>query len=279
MSGNGEDYKRVPNSEKTWEIDAYPKLLSEIRTALGTDKLISAAVPGLQRDMIAFGKDNLPKIAQSVEFLNIMTYDLMNRRDSFTKHHTGLEACKDAIQAYLANGLPEAKVVLGFAFYVKWFKTDANGGCDTQPIGCKTALMEDEQGNDLGQAGAFAWHDEVPSDLSDSFEKAMKMGRYDERSGGHYFWDGDNHIFWSWDTPEAMHKKYATIVQGHRLGGVFAWGLGEDGPEWEHLQALTAEVQQHSYGSVDYLQNCASTDESSNRVDHGRGMSQEKEEL
>ena len=56
-SGNGEDYKQIPTSEKAWEIEAYPLLISEIRSALGSNKLISAAVPGLPRDMLAFTKD------------------------------------------------------------------------------------------------------------------------------------------------------------------------------------------------------------------------------
>lgn len=35
-SGNGEDYKQISRSEKAWEIEAYPLLLSEIRSALGS---------------------------------------------------------------------------------------------------------------------------------------------------------------------------------------------------------------------------------------------------
>lgn len=43
--GNGEDYKKLSNSEKSWEVEAYPKLLAEIRAAIGPDKIMSAAVP------------------------------------------------------------------------------------------------------------------------------------------------------------------------------------------------------------------------------------------
>jgi Glycosyl hydrolases family 18 len=67
--GNGEDYKRNPNQEKVWEIEAYPKLLAEIRAILGPNKLMSAAVPGLRRDMIAFMKDTIPLIMESLDFL------------------------------------------------------------------------------------------------------------------------------------------------------------------------------------------------------------------
>jgi GH18 family chitinase len=43
--GNGEDYKKMPNSMRSWEVEAYPKLLKEIRAAIGPDKIMSAAVP------------------------------------------------------------------------------------------------------------------------------------------------------------------------------------------------------------------------------------------
>lgn len=72
-SGNGEDYKQHPNSEKAWEIEAYPVLLSEIRSALGPKKLISAAVPGLARDMLAFTRSTIPAISASLDFYNVMT--------------------------------------------------------------------------------------------------------------------------------------------------------------------------------------------------------------
>lgn len=239
--GNGEDYKKTPNSEKAWEIDAYPKLLAEIRDVLGDEKLISAAVPGLRRDMLAFTKRTVPKISASLDFFNVMTYDLMNRRDTVTKHHTGLELSLDAINAYAENGVPAEKMNLGFAFYVKWFHTDPEGGCDANPIGCKTVLLEDPTtGADFGQGGGFCWHDAVPADVSGSFAKALAQGQYDsEHGGGHYYWDREENRWWSWETPQAIEKKFPAIMQKRGLGGAFAWGLGEDAEDFVHLKALT----------------------------------------
>ncbi|KAL4782861.1 glycoside hydrolase superfamily [Aspergillus varians] len=243
--GNGEDYKQIPNAKKAWEIEAYPNLLAEIRAAVGPDKLISAAVPGLKRDMLAFTSTTLPSISASLDFYNIMTYDLMNRRDTITKHHTGVQLSRDAIAAYIENGVPPEKANLGFAFYVKWFKTDPNAGCGDNPIGCGTVLMEDSHtGADLGQAGAFAWHDSVPAELAGSFEQALTNGEYDTKGGGYYFWDEQASLFWSFDTPDAIERKFPLIVGPRYLGGVFAWGLGEDAPDFVHLQALTRGYRQ-----------------------------------
>lgn len=244
--GNGEDYRQIPNEEKAWEINAYPQLLAEIRAALGPDKLISAAVPGLRRDMLAFTAETLPAISESLDFFNIMTYDLMNRRDNVTKHHTGVQLSLDGIHAYLQNGVVPEKANLGFAFYVKWFRTDPNGNCATRPLGCKTVLMEDPTtGADLGQAGGFSWHDPVPEDVAASFNRALTEGGYDAEGGGYYFWDPLENIFWSYDTPDAIERKIPLIVEAEGLGGVFAWGLGEDAPDSDHLRALTGAYRGH----------------------------------
>jgi GH18 family chitinase len=239
QSGNGDDYKRVPNSEKAWEIEAYPILLQEVRDTLGANKLISSAVPGLERDMIAFTAQTTPKIASTLDFLNVMTYDLMNRRDSVTKHHTGVFLSLAAVDAYISRGAAATKLNLGLAFYAKWFKTehcvDRN-----KPIGCPTELLEDpETGADMGRAGSFSWHDSVPADVAESFSRSKSEGIYDDGDGSYYYWDPEENIWWTYDTPQSMLKKFSVIVKNKNLGGVFAWGLGEDAQQFEHLKAIS----------------------------------------
>jgi GH18 family chitinase len=209
--------------------------------------------------MLAFTPSTIPAIMQSVDYLNIMTYDLFNRRDNITKHHTGIQNSLEAIDAYLDAGAPPEKAMLGLAFYIKWYKTAANSTCSTNPIGCATELMEDPvtgadlgkagafmedpvTGADLGKAGAFSWHDAVPGELSASYARAMENGVYDEVGGGQYYWDAEENLFWTWDTPEAIKRKVETVMEDKGLGGVFAWGLGEDAPAFEHLKASNEAV-------------------------------------
>jgi len=153
----------------------------------------------------------------------------------------------DAIDAYIEIGVPPERMNLGFAFYVKWFKTSPGAGCDKNPIGCRTVLMEDpDTGADMGQAGAFSWHDRVPEDLQISFAKALKYGTYDIEAGGHYYWDQEEQRFWTWDTPEAIAKKIPLIMEKRELGGAFAWALGEDAEDFDHLKALTLALKQRA---------------------------------
>ena len=69
--GNGADYKEVPNSAKTGEIEAFPKVLAAIRKAIGPSKILSIAAPGKKTDMIAYTKETGPKIWPSVDYINV----------------------------------------------------------------------------------------------------------------------------------------------------------------------------------------------------------------
>ncbi|KAH7138716.1 chitinase 1 [Dendryphion nanum] len=248
--GNGEDYKTHPNHLKTWEIDAYPLLLAELRSALGPSRLISAAIPGLPRDMLAFTSLTIPEIEKSVDFFNVMTYDMMNRRDNITKHHAGIELSRQAVDTYLTRGMSREKVNLGFAFYVKWFKTAPGVDCTAEPVGCATAVMENpETGADLGRAGAFSWHDDIPGEVSKSFARAGERGVWDEVGGGYGFWDGEEEIWWSWETEDGIVRKFGNVVREKDLGGAFAWGLGEDAEGFGHLRALNGAWEEWVKGA------------------------------
>lgn len=193
--------------------------------------------------MLAFKPDTVPLIMESLDFLNVMTYDLMNRRDNVTKHHTGIQASLVSLNAYIANGAPRDKINLGFAFYAKYFRTEKEP-CVKNPIGCPTGLLEDpDTGADLGRAGSFSWRDTVPQNVEASLKNALTKGQYDPVGGGYYYWDEEEAIWWTFDTPESILKKFPLLVEKEKLGGVFAWGLGEDAPKWAHLEALCAGVK------------------------------------
>lgn len=150
--GNGYDYKQVPNSQLTSEIETFPLLLADIKAAIGSKEL-SIAVPGKEVDMIAYTAEQVPAINEAVDFVNVMTYDLMNRRDNVTKHQTDIVGSLAAIDAYLARGMAASKLNLGFAFYAKFFALAANTTCTT-PTGCPIALAENAEGQDTGTSGA-----------------------------------------------------------------------------------------------------------------------------
>ncbi|OXV10146.1 hypothetical protein Egran_02093 [Elaphomyces granulatus] len=299
-AGNGADYKQIPNSDKVSEIDTFPLLLKEIRKAIGDDKLLSVAVPGLKRDMIAYTAEKGPEIWPLVDFVNLMSYDLKDRRDTTTGHHTSIEGCLETVSNYLAIGLEPEKMNLGFAYYAKWFTTaaDAVATCTANPIGCPMVPLENADGSDSGKSGAITFETAnmapPPANLvtasdgacgfnvkqkcgtgfccsqsgfcgsSDAFcgagclfdygvckgvdvlgswHKAQQNGTTDEQAGGQYYFDSSVNLFWTWDTPSLISRKFTEIVKAKNLGGVMAWSFGEDTYDLSHLQAMQQGVQ------------------------------------
>ncbi|KAL7897117.1 glycoside hydrolase family 18 protein [Trichoderma sp. SZMC 28014] len=239
--GNRDDYKLIPNSQREWEIKAFVLLLRELRSALGNEKLLSIAVPALERDLMAFTNSTIPSIVDQVDFISVMTYDMMNRRDNVVKHHSGVADSQEAMKRYMDRGTPPNKLNFGLGYYAKWFMTEQ---CDSQhPLGCRTQLLEDPaNGADLGKTAAFSWHDEVPVELANSFAKAHAHGRYYE-DGSYGYWDDEEKRWWSYDTPRTITTKVPRLLSELQLGGVFAWGLGEDAPQFLHLKATVDGIR------------------------------------
>lgn len=191
--------------------------------------------------MLAFTPDTVPHIMDSLDFLNVMTYDLMNRRDNVTRHHSSVEGSRAALQAYISRGAPAGRLNLGVGFYVKWVLVyrDCVPAEGTTPLGCKTFPLEDPvTGEDYGGMGAFSWHDEVPEELRGLFRWAMSHQMYDEVEGATYSYYLPEALWWTFDGPYSIRRKVGRLVGEMGLGGTFAWGLGEDAPDFTRLEAL-----------------------------------------
>ncbi|KAK2778020.1 Chitinase-3-like protein 2 [Onygenales sp. PD_12] len=290
------------SEEKKDEITTYPLFLKDIRAAIGPDKLLSIAVPGKEADMLAYTVEKGKEIWDTVDFVNLMTYDLLNRYDNTTGHHSSLKGSLATVEAYKKRGLPTEKMNLGFSFYAKYFSTVADKDCSDNILGCPLAPME-ENGTDNGASGAFTFAVEnmiMPPKIMDlpiigngncglmsrgkcgngtccssegscgnetdycglkclpyygrcngataatSFLKALADGVTDEKDYGHYYWDSDTKLFWTFETPDIMAKKFEKIVSGHKLGGVMAWSLGQDSFDWRHLRAMQEGVKKYN---------------------------------
>jgi chitinase len=75
----GDDYKLVP--PKPEEKANYITLLKNLRTELdklGRGKVLSIAAPGKKEDIDR--SMDVPNIVKYVDFIGVMSYDLMNRR-------------------------------------------------------------------------------------------------------------------------------------------------------------------------------------------------------
>jgi hypothetical protein len=237
--------------------------------------------------------------------MQVMSYDLMNRRDNLTKHHSSVAGSEDTIKSYLAIGAPPSKINLGFAYYAKYFTTQ--GDCGTSALGCPIVPAEDPvTGTDLLTSGAWTFEKThmqpvsssaltvsydgtcgpekgtrcssgccsqygncgtspehcsgacqhafgtgcTDSDVAGSWQLASKHGLTDETAGGQYYFDAENRLFWTWDTPELISRKFDDIVRKYKLGGVMAWSLGEDSYDWSHIRRMASEIAKNDYSQV-----------------------------
>jgi chitinase len=87
--------------------EAFVSLMSELRTALPDDKLLTAAVAavGPSADGV------MPEVFDSVDFLNVMAYD------GGGSAHSPMTYAEEALDYWTALGLPPEQTVLGVPFY------------------------------------------------------------------------------------------------------------------------------------------------------------------
>ncbi|KAI5288969.1 hypothetical protein KEM54_004611 [Ascosphaera aggregata] len=157
--GHGADYKIHNNvTERKQEVINYPKFLQAIRDSIGQKKL-SIAVPGKQEDMMAFNKDTARNIFNAVDYVNIMSYDLTNRRSKVTGHLSSVQGSLESVENYLSLGLDPSKANLGFPFYAEYY-TMQPGCTNPDGLGCPIVAAEDSNGMDSKTSGVLTFQAE-----------------------------------------------------------------------------------------------------------------------
>ncbi|MFG2824243.1 glycoside hydrolase family 18 protein [Kitasatospora sp. NPDC048365] len=213
----------------------YTLLMQEFRRQLdalsgrrGPHYLLTAAVPAgeAKADQL-----EIPKVAKSVDWLNLMTYDLHGPWESLgpTNHQANLYtdpadmatsngrlSADRVVRHYLDKGLPPKKAVLGVPFYgYGWTGVQA---------GDKFGLYQAATG--LARGGNLPYNQikDLPGTV-----------HYDRAHGATWKYDGTE--FWSYDTPELLTRK-AEYTRCQGLGGVMVWALDNDDSQGSLVTAL-----------------------------------------
>lgn len=82
--------------------------------------------------------------------------------------------------------------------------------------------------------------------IIDSWRRADKNGQLDEKAGGQYYFDDEENLFWTWDTPDMIKRKFKDVVDEEKIGGVMAWSLGEDTLDFAHVKAMQDGVKERN---------------------------------
>ena len=214
--------------------DALARVLGALRTALGANALITAAVPG---DVSKLTSSDYVAAARSANWLSAMTYDYFGTGadgagdDSTDLHHTephspltgypGIPIASATTSAtvdeLLRLGIPARKVLLGIGFYGRgWTGVTAPG---------------------VGGAASGPASGRYEKGLEDYEILARRCPPTGTVGGTAYARCGSQ--WWSYDTPATIKTKMA-YARGKALGGAFAWELSGDTPDAALLKAMAS---------------------------------------
>lgn len=112
--GNGDTYLTEPNNpcEKYWMVDLTHKVrqaLNALSKETKQEYTLSVAVPGRLVDIQAtdaYNVETITEMEKSIDFWNLMTYDMMNRRDLRAVHHAGKQGTEAAVTEYSNRSKP-----------------------------------------------------------------------------------------------------------------------------------------------------------------------------
>ncbi len=136
---------------------------------MGNNKIITFAAGGFQKFLDS--AVDWEKVMPKIDYVNLMTYDLVNGYSPTTGHHTGLystphqvESTDNCVQYLLKKGINPGKLIIGAAFYARIWEnvSDENNGL-YQPGKFKTSVGYNDFPSKLSKANGFTfyWDDAV----------------------------------------------------------------------------------------------------------------------
>jgi chitinase len=202
----------------------FTQLVQALRQTLGKKTILSFAAGGFR----SFFEQSIEwqKVMPLVNYVNLMSYDLVSGYSTMTGHHTPLysNAKQDAsadsgIKYLLKLGVPAQKIIIGAAFYARSW-----GGVENINQG-------------LYQSGKFKSF--VPKhSISKTFSAQEGFVFYrDTVAQAPYAYSVQRKEFATFDDSISVRLKTKYAMQ-QKLGGIMFWQLTDDKPKTGLLQAI-----------------------------------------
>jgi chitinase len=205
-------------------------LLKEIRNSMGQNFEISFAAGGFTSYIDS--SIEWKEVNKYVDFINVMSYDLIHGYSTTTGHHTALfsttqqtESTDHAVKMMLQHGIPSNKIVIGAAFYGRYFQiiSTANNG--------------------LYQKCSF---------LKSVSYKLFEDSIYNTNKGFEIFWDSvakapyainrNRNLFFTYDNEKSIQVKVNYGLE-NSLGGIMFWQLYDDKLKNGLLNCINAKLE------------------------------------
>ena len=194
--------------------ESFTELVKQLRKTLGRKQIITFAAGGFQRyvdEAVDWGA-----VMPVVDYVNLMSYDLVSGFSKKTGHHTALysapeqkESTDNAVQQLIKKGVEPGKIIIGAAFYARVWENVP------------------KENNGLYQAG--------------NFKNAHAFRNFEEnisaKSGYSFYWDDvtkapyafhpEKGLYATFDDKRSVALKTAYVLE-QNLGGIMFWELGSD---------------------------------------------------
>lgn len=205
--------------------EKFTMLCRELKQAFAPHGLlVTAAVAAGQNT--AESAYEILEISKSLDFINLMAYDLHGGWEKTTGHHTdsnphlrySMEALSvvNSVKYWLSKGMDERKLILGLAPYGRSFQLAdrCNNGINAPASAAGTG------GQYTGEAGFLAYHEIC------KINWASKTCTTNSQVKAPFGSDGTNFI--GYDDEESIAYKINNIVKPNNLGGIMVWALDLD---------------------------------------------------
>ena len=225
----------VPKAKETADCTAF---FQALRSALPAPAyLLSLAIPA---DPPSWGQGfDVPRLAATVDFFNVMTYDFTGPWGAYAGHNSPLYqsphdpgqegSLQTSMQLFATTfGVAPAQLNIGTAFYGYYFKGFGSlwQSCDGR---CGNAVSQVTYGTSIKPLiGSQGW-----------------TAKFDKAADAPYLLHAAPDDFITYDDATSTADKVAYVIGSQGFGGMFMWELSQDydGQSQDLLTAMWAEFQ------------------------------------
>ncbi|KAI8331878.1 glycoside hydrolase superfamily [Chlamydoabsidia padenii] len=253
------EYPNSPNGVSCNSINSadtanFLSLMQLLRQKLGVNKLITAAVaisPFLDSSQEPSSYLD-PAWGQTVDYLNVMVYDLAGMWNPTTGSNSALQnggnfgSVAQAITQWTSAGFPANKLVVGCPFYgfLAAVSQPVTATNDHVPFAGSTQIQGDhydEKGADPcpGAVPAYTGEYQYRSIVADGIQ-ANQSGWttwWNAKTSTPYAYNANKKTMLTFDNPQSLKLKADYVVQ-KKLGGLMMWSLEMDDSQNSLLMAM-----------------------------------------
>lgn len=196
------------------------KLIRYKLDSIEPNKYLSTIATGANQSYL--DHTNMKEAQKYLDFINIMTYDFYTGGSKYTGHHANIKnsehskkhpkSAEIAVEQHLKAGIPAHKLVLGVAFYGRWWNK-------VLPINRGLYQLS------KGITGAYSY-----KVIADSIKSNNFKSYWDISANAPYIWRQKDSLFITYDDDRSIQIK-ASFVKKKQLGGIMFWQFNGDNGE------------------------------------------------